>query len=133
MCVFCDIIKGTIPSSKIYEDEKVIAFLDLAQVTKGHTLVVPKTHYDHFIDCDSETLAYLMQTAQKLAAHIVEVTGAAGMNILSNVNEIAGQSVKHFHVHLIPRYTDADAVTIEFHESAPQDLAALAKQLQYGE
>ena len=93
MCVFCDIIKGTIPSSKIYEDEKVIAFLDLAQVTKGHTLVVPKKHYDHFIDCDSETLAYLMQTAQKLAAHIVQVTGAAGMNILSNVNEVKASSI----------------------------------------
>ncbi|MFR9256136.1 MAG: HIT family protein, partial [Merdibacter sp.] len=106
MCVFCDIIEGKIPSSKIYEDDTVVAFLDLSQVTKGHALVVPKAHYDHFLSCDSDTLAHLMQVAQKLANHIMQVTNAAGMNILSNVNEAAGQSVMHFHVHLIPRYDE---------------------------
>lgn len=133
MCVFCDIIEGKIPSSTIYEDARVIAFLDLSQVTKGHTLVVPKVHCDHFLSCDSDTLAYLMQIAQKLAKHILKQTGAAGMNILSNVNEVAGQSVPHFHVHLIPRYSEKDAITIAFNESPKQDLNALAKQLRYHE
>ena len=120
MCVFCDIIEGKIPSSKIYEDDTVVAFLDLSQVTKGHALVVPKTHYDHFLSCDSDTLAHL-------------VTNAAGMNILSNVNEAAGQSVMHFHVHLIPRYDETDAITLVFNESPKQDLDALAAQLRYSE
>lgn len=133
MCVFCDIIEGKIPSSKIYEDDTVVAFLDLSQVTKGHALVVPKAHYDHFLSCDSDTLAHLMQVAQKLANHIMQVTNAAGMNILSNVNEAAEQSVMHFHVHLIPRYDETDAITLEFNESPKQDLDALAAQLRYSE
>ena len=133
MCVFCDIIEGKIPSSKIYEDDTVVAFLDLSQVTKGHALVVPQTHYDHFLSCDSDTLAHLMQVAQKLANHIMQVTNAAGMNILSNVNEAAGQSVMHFHVHLIPRYDETDAITLVFNESPKQDLDSLAAQLRYSE
>lgn len=131
MCIFCDIAEGKIPSSKIYEDEKVIAFLDLSQVTKGHTLVVPKQHFDNFLTCDPEVLAHLMQVAQTLGKHIMEKTGAKGMNILSNLNEVAGQSVMHFHVHLIPRYSEEDAVQIAFHESEKQDLDALKEQLQY--
>ena len=131
MCIFCDIIEGKIPSSKIYEDEQVIAFLDLSQVTKGHTLVVPKTHYDNFLTCDPNVLAHLMKTAQMLGSHIMEKTHANGMNILSNVNEAAGQSVMHFHVHLIPRYDENDALTLVFNESEKQDLNALKELLEY--
>ncbi len=131
MCVFCDIVEGKIPSSKIYEDEQVVAFLDLAQVTKGHTLVVPKKHYDNFLSCDPATLAHLMQVAQILGNHIMKQTKCNGMNILSNVNKVAGQSVLHFHVHLIPRYDASDALTLEFHDSPQQDLNALQQLLTY--
>lgn len=131
MCIFCEIIKGNIPSSCIYEDEHVLAFLDIAQVCVGHTLVVPKKHVENIFACDQETLDHVMHVAHRLGSHIMKRTGALGMNVLSNVNEVAGQSVPHFHVHLIPRYGDDDACVIHFNESAPQDLDALQKKLSF--
>ena len=85
MCIFCDIIEGKIPSSVIYEDEQVMAFLDISQVTRGHTLVIPKKHVDSFMECDDETLAHLMKTARMLAVRIMEKTGAAGMKDMGKV------------------------------------------------
>ena len=117
MCIFCKIIQKEIPSSCIYEDDQVMAFLDLSQVTKGHTLVVPKKHYDNVLDCDPETLAHLIQVTQMLAKRITERCQAKGVNILTNCNEAAGQSVMHFHVHLIPRYGKDDSIKIEFSEN----------------
>ena len=104
MCIFCSIVNGEIPSSRIYEDDTVIAILDISQVTKGHTLVIPKQHTESFMSCDAELMKHVMEVAQMLSVRIMERTHAAGMNILSNINEAAGQSVMHFHVHLIPRY-----------------------------
>lgn len=122
MCIFCSIIQGEIPCSKVYEDDKVLAFLDISQVTKGHTLLIPKQHAANFMECDPDTLKHLIVVAQRLAKQIMDKTDAAGMNILSNVNEVAGQSVPHFHIHLIPRYHEDDACVIKFNESDPQDL-----------
>ena len=130
MCVFCDIRDGKIPSYKVYEDDTVLAFLDTAQVTKGHTLVVPKEHAADFMDVDPETMHHVMDVAQQLAKHIQKTLNAAGMNILSNVGEAAGQSVPHFHVHLIPRYDENDACIIAFKESEKQDMDALLAQLK---
>lgn len=131
MCIFCDIIEGKIPSATIYEDDKVKAFLDISQVTKGHTLVVPKKHFDNFLECDDETTSHIMKVAKMLGNHILKETGAKGMNILTNVHEVAGQSVMHCHIHLIPRYSEQDALKLEFQESEKQDLDALCAQLQY--
>lgn len=130
MCIFCKIINHEIPSNILYEDEDVIAFLDISQVTKGHTLVLPKKHTENFNSVDSETLAKMIQAAQTLSIHLVKTLDAAGMNILSNMNEVAGQSVPHFHIHLIPRYQEDDSIQIVFHESESQDLLALQKQLK---
>ena len=130
MCIFCKIVEKQIPSSCIYEDEHVMAFLDLSQVTKGHTLIIPKKHYDNFSECDSEVLAHLMKVAQMLSKRIVERLNAQGMNILSNINEVAGQSVFHFHLHLIPRYNENDAISIQFNESEKQDLNSLCNLLK---
>ncbi|MEG2307037.1 MAG: HIT family protein [Erysipelotrichaceae bacterium] len=130
MCIFCKIINHEIPSNILYEDEDVIAFLDISQVTKGHTLVLPKKHTENFNSVDSETLAKMIQVAQTLSIHLVKTLDAAGMNILSNMNEVAGQSVPHFHIHLIPRYREDDSIQIVFHESENQDLLALQKQLK---
>lgn len=127
MCVFCDIIEGKIPSYTIYEDKKVKAFFDISQVTKGHTLIVVKQHCEHFMDCDDETLAHVMQVAKKIAVHLQAQSGAAGMNILSNAKAAAGQTVPHFHVHVIPRYDENDAIEITFRPSAKQDLPALCE------
>lgn len=130
MCVFCEIVKGNIPSYKVYEDETVLAFLDISQVTKGHTLVVPKKHYEHFLECDSETMKHVMEVAHMLSKKIYTTLHPKGMNILSNINEVAGQSVPHFHVHLIPRYDENDACKIIFEESETQDLETLCQLLQ---
>lgn len=130
MCIFCDIIEGKIPSYTIYEDDTVKAFLDISQVTKGHTLVVPKVHYDNFLECDSETMKHVMEVAQTLGKSITHKLNANGMNILSNINEVAGQSVNHFHVHLIPRYDENDACVIKFKESEEQNLEELTNILK---
>lgn len=133
MCIFCKIVNKEIPSYCIYEDDLVMAFLDISQVTKGHTLIIPKEHYNNMLECDDEVLSHLIRVAKKLALHIMEKTEANGMNILSNVNEVAGQSVHHFHIHLIPRYDEKDACVIQFKESEEQDNDALMALLKVSE
>lgn len=130
MCIFCSIIQKEIPSNIIYEDDTVMAILDISQVTKGHVLVIPKQHTENFMTCDTDVLKHVMEVAQMLSKRIMERTQAKGMNILSNVNEVAGQSVMHFHVHLIPRYSEDDACVIEFKESEKQNLEELAELLK---
>ena len=107
-----------------------MAFLDLSQVTKGHTLVVPKKHYDNLLECDDETLAHLIQVVKMLAVRISERLNAQGVNVLNNTHETAGQTVNHLHFHIIPRYSENDAVVIQFNESEKQDLDELVKILK---
>lgn len=130
MCIFCDIVNKEIPAKILYEDEFVIAFLDISQVTKGHTLIIPKKHYNTMMECDDETLCYVMKAARKVGRQLMDKLSAQGMNILSNAHEVAGQSVSHFHVHLIPRYSSDDACVIRFEESETQDLDALTSLLK---
>jgi len=129
MCIFCDIVSGKIPVHKVYEDSIALAFLDIAQVTKGHTLVIPKKHSAHMLLCDEDTTLEVYRVARRIAQNIMEMTDAGGINILSNVNEVAGQTVNHFHVHLIPSYNENDSFKIEMNESEPQNLKALAELL----
>lgn len=131
MCIFCEIINGNIPAYKLYEDDVVMAFLDISQVTKGHTLVIPKQHSEDFLSCDTQTLQHVMKVAQMLGKHIMTKTQAKGMNVVSNIHEVAGQSVLHFHVHLIPRYCESNACVIRFEESEQQDLVQLQQELVY--
>ncbi|MCD7950897.1 MAG: HIT family protein [Erysipelotrichaceae bacterium] len=107
-CIFCKIINHEIPGKIVYEDDICLAFLDLSQTTDGHTLVIPKKHYDHILDVDSDTLGHMMKVVQVVAKNIEDKLGAKGFNIVSNMNEIAGQSVHHFHIHIIPRYSESD-------------------------
>jgi histidine triad (HIT) family protein len=107
-CLFCKIIKGEIPSYKIYEDEYTYAFLDIANDMDGHTVVVSKKHVNNILDCDNETLFHVMETVKKIANHYVNECKYDGVNILNNNNEAAEQSVMHFHIHLIPRKNDDD-------------------------
>ena len=123
MCVFCKIIKGDIPSAKVYEDDDVLAILDLSQVTYGHTLVMPKKHVSDLLECDSDTYLKVMNVVQKLAKQITEKCNANGCNILSNIHEAAGQTVMHMHIHIIPRYDAEDALEINFNESKKQELS----------
>lgn len=130
MCIFCSIVNGDIPSNKIYEDDMVIAFLDINPTSYGHTLVVPKKHCDSFLDCEEEVRDHVFKVAQQLANTLEEKLHCDGINILSNIHEAAGQSVSHFHVHLIPRYKDDDNVTIEFHEIDKPDFDELMQKLK---
>ena len=102
-CVFCKIIKGEIPSYKIYEDEKTLAFLDISKDIDGHTLVIPKNHCKNVLDCSEEDLNSVINTVKKVSNHYVNNCGYQGVNILNANNECSGQSVFHLHFHIIPR------------------------------
>ena len=130
MCIFCDIIDGKIPSAKVYEDDKCLAILDLAQVTRGHTLVMPKKHYANILECDDETLAHMAKVTKMLANKITAKLNAPGCNILNNTNEVAGQTVMHLHVHIIPRYGEDDGMVAEFRPNhEPYDLNEIVKEI----
>ena len=112
MCIFCMIAEGQIPSRKIYEDDLCLAFLDLSQANIGHTLVVPKKHYDNMIDLDNDVAAHLFKVVSKLTKGISKALDINNFNILNNCGEIAGQTVNHFHIHIIPRIEN-DNIKIE--------------------
>ena len=102
-CIFCKILKGELPCMKIYEDERTMAFLDIAKDVDGHILVIPKKHVTNILDADGETLSHVMNTVKKIGVHLTENCGYEGMNILNANNECSGQTVFHLHIHLIPR------------------------------
>lgn len=130
MCIFCDIIEGKIPSKKVYEDDRVLAILDISQVTYGHTIIMPKQHVKNILEADEETVTACMKVVHSLARQIVTNTKAAGCNILNNCNEVAGQSVDHLHFHIIPRYSASDACHFIFDESEPVDLDEVLKTVK---
>lgn len=112
--IFCKIISKEIPSYTIYEDEDYVAFLDLSQVTKGHTLVIPKKHFNDLLEVDDLVLEGLHVLVKKLSIYIKETMIASGINIINNNGIIAGQTVHHYHVHIIPRYSEKDSIKINF-------------------
>lgn len=103
-CLFCKIIKGEIPSSKVYEDKNVFAFLDIAPVNKGHVLVVPKRHFKDLSEMPEDEIRDLFIAAKKLSRAVVEGAGAQGYNLGMNNGKAAGQLVMHAHLHIIPRF-----------------------------
>jgi len=105
-CIFCKIVKGELPSTKIYENDKIYAFLDLKPVAKGHTLVIPKKHGVNVFDLGEEDWLALSEATKKLAPAIKEAAQAEGVNIASSNGEAAGQVVMHAHTHIIPRFSD---------------------------
>lgn len=105
-CIFCKIIKGEIPSYKIYEDDMTFAFLDIARDSYGHTLVIPKKHCSNVLDCDSEYLEAVSKTVKKIALHYTLDCGFDGVNILNASGESAQQTVFHLHFHIVPRKKD---------------------------
>ncbi|VGQ47388.1 HIT family protein [Streptococcus pyogenes] len=130
-CIFCSIIQGDIPSSKVYEDEQVLAFLDISQTTKGHTLVIPKQHVRNLLEMTAETASHLFARIPKIARAIQSATGATAMNIINNNEALAGQTVFHAHVHLVPRYHEEDGISIQYttHEPDFPVLEKLARQI----
>ena len=102
-CIFCKIAAGEIPSTKLYENEKVLSFLDINPAAKGHALVIPKKHYHTLLDMPHEELKEVMEVVQKVAAAIMSTMQAEGFNVIQSNKEAAGQVIPHAHFHIIPR------------------------------
>lgn len=131
-CIFCSIAKGTIPSATIYENSEFKVILDIAPVSKGHTLILTKEHYDNIFDMDADTASKLFSLATEVARAMKNELKCDGLNVVQNNGEVAGQTVNHFHLHLIPRYA-GDDVGINFKGSDTADseeLQALAKKIR---
>ena len=129
-CVFCKIISGYIPSFKIYEDEYTLAFMDIAKDVDGHIVVIPKAHIKSILDCDVGTLNHLMLTVKKIANHLVDNCGYDGVNLLNCSDESAGQTVPHFHVHIIPRKNNDNINAWPSFPGAEEDLDATLARLK---
>lgn len=131
-CIFCKIISGEISSSKVYEDDQVLAFLDITQTTPGHTLIIPKKHVRNVLEMDAGLASETFSRLPKIARALKKATDAPAMNIINNNEEIAGQSVFHAHIHLVPRYGSEDGIDISYttHEPDLEALAVLAKKIQ---
>ena len=128
MSIFKKIIDKEIPAHILYEDDEVLAFLDISQTTKGHTLIIPKVESRNFQETDPQLIAKMFKVTQDLSLKIEKNLKATGFNVLTNMNEVAGQTVFHFHIHLIPRYDESDTITIKF-QSNKLDLVKLKNQI----
>ena len=134
-CIFCKIINGEIPSYKIYEDEVVYAFLDITQVTPGHTLVVPKKHAKDIFEYDEELASQVFARIPKIARALEKAyPDMQGLNIINNNREVAYQSVFHSHIHLIPRFSPHDDFSMHFgnHQDQynPTLMESIAKRIR---
>jgi len=130
-CIFCKIANKEIPSKVIYEDEKCLVFLDISPATKGHVLIIPKNHYADLFEIEESELFYLMGIAQKISQRLKDRLGFEGLNVVQNNGSIAGQTVFHYHIHLIPRYKD-DQQKINWNPTNPsaEELDLLWQQLK---
>lgn len=127
-CIFCKIANGEIPSTTLYEDEDFRVILDLGPVTRGHALLIPKEHFADLFELDENLASKAIVTAKKVAAAIKSALGASGFNLVQNNGEDAGQTVFHFHMHLIPRYPDDKAgITWNPGETTPEDMAEVKR------
>ena len=104
MCIFCKIINGEIPSLKIYENEYVYSFLDINPCSIGHTLIIPKKHFENIFDMDEQYASEIFKAATHISNLLKEKLNADGVNLINNSGEVAHQAVFHFHLHVIPRY-----------------------------
>ena len=130
-CIFCKIANGEIPSATIYENSDFRVILDVAPANRGHALIIPKEHFKDIFDIDAVTAGKLFSLATEVARAMKSVLHCDGLNIVQNNGLIAGQTVFHFHLHLIPRYEeDGIKLTWEQHESDSADLQELAKEIR---
>jgi histidine triad (HIT) family protein len=132
-CIFCRILTGDLPATVVDEDERTIAFMDIAPATRGHALVIPRVHTPDLLSVDTEDLQAVAVAARRLAARAKERLRADGINLLNSCGAAAWQTVFHFHVHVIPRYND-DPLRLPW-TPAPGDageIAAAAKELAGG-
>jgi histidine triad (HIT) family protein len=131
-CIFCKLANGVFPTNSIYEDECVKVILDAGPATKGHALVIPKEHYQDIFDIEDTTLANAMKVAKKVATRMQDVLNCDGVNIVQNNKEAAGQTVPHFHIHVIPRYkNDGQNILWDPKEPDENEQKALCEKLKF--
>lgn len=133
-CIFCKIANGEIPSRTVYEDDRFRVILDNGPATKGHALVLPKEHFANLFEIPEDWAADAFKIAKKVGLTVTETLHADGLNIVQNNGAVAGQSVNHFHVHIIPRYKD-DGQHILWKPTSPDDeeLNAVLAQIKRAE
>lgn len=130
-CIFCKIANGIIPSHTLYEDDDFRVIFDLGPATKGHALILPKNHFDNIFELENETASKVFVLAKKMATAMSAAFECDGFNVLQNNGEVAGQSVFHFHIHLIPRYKNDKAIRFWTPgETTDEKLAELEKQVK---
>ena len=129
-CLFCKIVAGEIPSARVDEDERTVAFMDINPATRGHLLVVPREHATDLLEVPEADLEACARTAQRLARRVKDRLGADGVNLLNSCGQAAWQTVFHFHVHVIPRYAD-DPLRLPWVPGPgdPDEIAATAERL----
>lgn len=129
-CIFCKIARGEIPSTTVYEDEDFRVVFDISPANKGHLLILPKNHADNVCGLPVQIAAKVLPLAARLGEAQKRALGADGFNLVVNTGEAAGQTVMHFHMHVIPRYADdADMVTWEQGAYADGEAAAVAEKI----
>lgn len=130
-CIFCKIAKGDIPSATIYESNDFKCILDVAPANRGHALIIPKEHSDNIYELDADMAAKVFSFATVAAKAIKEETGCDGLNIIQNNGEVAGQTVNHFHMHIVPRFKDDEVkVTWKQHSTESDAQNELAKAIK---
>lgn len=131
-CIFCKIVEGKIPCTKIYENDRILAFLDISPVNKGHALVIPKKHSETILDTDEKTLNEIMSVTKKLSAAIMKAVNADGFEVCINNKKAAGQLVPHLHMHIMPRFNNDglkfDWPTKKFSESEMKKTAEIIRK-----
>ena len=129
-CIFCKIVAGEIPSRTLFEDEDFKVMLAVGPASKGHALIVPKEHYANIYELPDELAGKAMRLAKRMATHMTNVLNCDGFNILQNNGEVAGQTVFHYHMHLIPRYKGSDEMILwNANHFSDEQMDALAEQL----
>ncbi len=129
-CIFCRIVRNELPSHKVYEDENVLAFLDINPLSPGHTLVIPKRHATDIFELEGEDAGALMRGAQKVARALIETIRADGINLLNSNKMAAGQVVFHYHMHIIPRFENDGVRLFTPERKHDVDLKELAEKIR---
>ena len=132
-CIFCKIASGEIQGLRIYENDETLAFMDIAGDVDGHILVIPKKHCKNILDCDAETLSAVANTVKMVSDNLTKNCGYDGDNILNDSDESAGQSVTHFHVHIIPRKRDDGIDAWPKFEGAKEDIQTVFEKVKMTE
>lgn len=132
-CIFCKLANGEIPTNAIYEDEDFKVILDASPASKGHALILPKEHYANIYEIDEEVLAKASRLAKKIITHEKEILKCDGYNVVQNNGEVAGQTVFHYHMHLIPRYASDDNTNViewKHKEFTDDEMAQICKEMK---